>query len=372
MIYADNAATTRMDEEVAKRMMDSLLEEYENSSSIYSGAVENRHQLEQARKGIADSIGANAEEIFFTSGGTESDNWAVKGSAFCYPNQKKRIITTQVEHHAILRSCEFLERMGYEVVYLPVDNVGLVSPETLGSAITDNTILVSIMLANNEIGTIEPIRELADVAHSHDVVFHTDAVQAVGHIPVRVDELGVDMLSASGHKFNSPKGIGFLYVRGGTPILPFHHGGAQESNKRGGTEDVPSIVAMASALEKNCIAMEQNCEHLRQLENVIIRALECSGVDYVRNGSDCRVPGNISLSFRDADGEKILHRMDLRGICISTGSACNSKETEISHVLKAIHLPEEYANGTVRISLGKNNTMEEAKIIAAELLRIVR
>ena len=371
IIYADNAATTQMDEDIAKEMMAPLREQYANPSSLYSDARKSRHQVESARKKIADCIGAKEDEVFFTSGGTESDNWAIKGRAFCYPNQKKRIITSQIEHHAILRSCAFLENIGYEVVYLPVDEKGRVAPESLEAAINEDTILVSVMLANNEIGTIEPIHELAEIAHRHQVPFHTDAVQAMGHIPVSVDELGVDMLSASGHKFNSPKGIGFLYVRKGMQILPLHHGGAQESNMRGGTEAVASIVAMASALERNCTAMENHREHLRQLENIIICNLEAAGVDYVRNGDDVRIPGNINLSFKNFDGEMILHRLDLRGICVSTGSACNSKETEISHVLKAIHLPEDYARGTIRISLGKGNTVEEVKIIAEELLRIV-
>ena len=372
IIYADNAATTQMDEDIAKEMMAPLREQYANPSSLYSDARKSRHQVESARKKIADCIGAKEDEVFFTSGGTESDNWAIKGRAFCYPNQKKRIITSQIEHHAILRSCAFLENIGYEVVYLPVDEKGRVAPESLEAAINEDTILVSVMLANNEIGTIEPIHELAEIAHRHQVPFHTDAVQAMGHIPVSVDELGVDLLSASGHKFNSPKGIGFLYVRKGMQILPLHHGGAQESNMRGGTEAVASIVAMASALERNCTAMEEHRGHLRQLENIIIRNLDAAGVDYVRNGADARIPGNISLSFKKFDGEMILHRLDLRGICVSTGSACNSKDTEISHVLQAIHLPEEYARGTIRISLGKGNTVEEAKTIAEEILTIVK
>lgn len=372
IIYADNAATTKMDEDIAKEMMASLREQYANPSSLYSDARKSRHQVESARKKIADCIGAKEDEVFFTSGGTESDNWAIKGRAFCYPNQKKRIITSQIEHHAILRSCEFLENIGYEVVYLPVDDKGRVAPESLEAAINEDTILVSVMLANNEIGTIEPIHELAEIAHRHQVPFHTDAVQAVGHIPVSVDELGVDLLSASGHKFNSPKGIGFLYVRKGMQILPLHHGGAQESNMRGGTEDVALIVAMAAALERNNIEIEQNHEHLLQLENVIIRNLDVAGIDYIRNGEAPRIPGNISLSFRNFSGEMILHRLDLKGIFVSTGSACNSKETEISHVLQAIHLPEEYAKGTIRISLGKMNTIEEAETIAEELLTIVK
>ena len=363
MIYADNAATTIIDAVAFNAMNYWMLDAYSNASGAYSFSREPKKVLKDARESIAECIKAMAEEIYFTSGGTESDNWAIKGRAFCYPNQKKRIITSQIEHHAILRSCAFLEYIGYEVVYLPVDDKGRVAPESLEEAINEDTILVSVMLANNEIGTIEPIRELADIAHRHHVTFHTDAVQAMGHIPVFVDELGVDLLSASGHKFNSPKGVGFLYVRKGTQILPLHHGGSQESNMRGGTEAVASIVAMAAALERNCTAMEKHRGHLRQLENIIIHDLDAAEVDYVRNGADTRIPGNISLSFKKFDGEMILHRLDLRGICVSTGSACNSKETEISHVLQAIHLSEDYARGTIRISLGKDNTGDEAKTI---------
>ena len=372
IIYADNAATTKMDEDIAKEMMAFLREEYANPSSLYSIARISRKKVEEARANIAGLIGADSDEIFFTSGGTESDNWAIKGRAFCYPGQKKRIITTQIEHHAILRSCAFLEKLGYEVVYLPVDEKGILHPEILETAINENTVLVSVMLANNEIGSIEPIGELAAIAHCHDVPFHTDAVQAVGHIQLSVKNLGVDMLSASGHKFNSPKGIGFLYVRKGTNLLPYHHGGAQETNMRAGTENAASIAAMAAALERNCETMNKHRDHLLQLEKIILYKLNSAGIDYIRNGAEPRIPGNISLSFKNYDGEMILHRLDLKGICVSTGSACNSKETEISHVLQAIHLPEEYARGTIRISLGKGNTMDEAKTIAEEILTIVK
>ena len=369
-IYADNAATTKMDEDIVNEMM-ILQKTFANPSSIYTFGRISRNKMEEAREKIAELIGAHADEIFFTSGGTESDNWAIKGRAFCYYGQKKRIITTQIEHKAILRSCAFLETMGYEVLYLPVDEKGILHPETLELAINNETILVSVMLANNEIGSLEPIEVLADISHSYGVPFHTDAVQAVGHISISVQELDIDMLSASGHKFNGPKGIGFLYVRQGTEILSYHHGGSQEANMRGGTENVASIVAMAAALQRNCAEMEKNSKHLRQLEKIIQHKLDSAGIDYIRNGCVPQIPGNISLSFRNVDGEKIMHRLDLRGICVSTGSSCNSKEAEISHVLQAIRLPEDYAHGTIRISLGKDNTVEEVEIIVDELLRIV-
>lgn len=341
-----------------------------NASQPYSFARAPKKAIAEARKKVATAINADPEEIFFTSGGTESDNWAIKGIAFSCV-QKKKTITSEIEHHAILNACGALEGLGYPVSYIKPDKEGIISPQMLESVIDDNTGLVSIMFSNNEIGTIEPIKELAAVAHQHGSLFHTDAVQAVGHISIDVKELGVDMLSASAHKFNGPKGIGFLYVKKGTQIKPFNDGGSQEFGMRAGTENVASIVGMATALEKNANLIDQNEKYLLQLEARLVNILDRSGIDYVRNGAAKHVPGNMSLSFNGKDGEALLHRLDLQGICVSTGSACDSKNTQISHVLKAIELEEKYAKGTIRVSLGKDNTKEDVDKIGNVLLSML-
>ena len=366
IIYADNAATTALDPGAFEAMKPYLLNEYGNASQPYSFSRAAKKALKEARETIADCIGAQPEEIFFTSGGTESDNWAIKGSAFADAD-KRATITSAIEHHAVLRSCEAIERLGYPVAYLQPDRYGVISADTLSEIITGNTRLVSIMLANNEIGTIEPIRELSDVAHNHGAVFHTDAVQAVGHIPVNVNELGVDMLSASAHKFNGPKGVGFLYIRKGTRIFPYQNGGSQENSMRAGTENVAGIVGMAAALEKNCSDLDAYQLKMRELERVLTDRLNAAGIDYIRNGGAYRLPGNLSLSFHESDGEMLLHRLDLTGICISTGSACDSVNTQVSHVIKAIKVPDSYAKGTIRISFGVNNNVDEAMKIAKVL-----
>ena len=352
-------------------MLPFLQTEYGNASTLYSLARKPKKAIAAARAAIANCIGAEPEEIFFTSCGTESDNWALKGTAFRFPGQKKRIITSSIEHHAILHSCAFLEKMGYDIVYLPVEEKGLVSPDALEKAINEDTVLVSIMMANNEIGTIEPIKELSDIAHNHGILFHTDAVQAVGHIPINVDELGIDMLSASAHKFNGPKGIGFLYIRKGTSLMNLLDGGAQESGHRGGTENVASIVGMATALRFNVDNMQKHTSHLEQLQKIFIKGLDEHGVDYVLNGYEYRIPGSFSVSFPHKEGEAILHRLDLMGVAVTTGSACNSKETEVSHVLKAISLPENLALGTVRFTFGFDNTEEEVRYVANCLAKIM-
>lgn len=370
-IYADNAATTRLDIEAFEAMKPWLLDEYGNASQPYSLSRKPKEALKKARETIARCINAQPEEIYFTSGGTESDNWAIKGSAFSDAD-KRATITSAFEHHAILHSCAAIERMGYPVAYLWPSHDGVVASEKLESCITDQTRLVSIMLANNEIGSIQPIEELAKIAHNHGAVFHTDAVQAVGHIGIDVQKLGVDMLSASAHKFNGPKGVGFLYIRKGTQLSPWADGGAQESGYRAGTENVAGIVGMATALKCNCDKLKQNEEHIRSLEKELLQRLENSKIGFTRNGGNNTLPGLISLSFQGMSGEAILHRMDLLGICISTGSACNSRSTEISHVLKAIGLDESLAEGTVRIALGKNNTLEEIETIVKALLKIIQ
>lgn len=368
MIYADNAATTQLDIDAFEAMKPFLLQHYGNASQPYSFGVEAKKALKQARRKIAECIGADPEEIFFTSCGTESDNWAVKMGAA----DGRRIITSVIEHHAILNSCSAMEKRGVPVSYLQVNDHGEVLPEVLENIIGDDVGLVSVMMANNEIGTIQPIKELAEIAHRHHALFHTDAVQAVGHIHIDAHDLGVDMLSASAHKFNGPKGIGFLYVKKGTKLTAFVDGGMQESGMRAGTENIASIIAMAVALENNCSNLLINKNHLYSLEALLIRRLDEVGVDYIRNGGESHIPGNINLSIKGKEGEMILHRMDLKGICISTGSACDSVNTEISHVIRAIEVPDEFAIGTIRISLGKTNTNEEVDAIADALIQIVK
>ena len=370
-IYADNAATTKLDIDAFEAMKPFLLDEYGNASQPYSFARKPKQALKEARAIIAQCINAEPEEIFFTSGGTESDNWAIKGVTFA-DAEKHTIITSQIEHHAILRACEDVEKLGCPVIYLPVAKEGVVTPEVLNSAITSDTRLISIMYANNEIGTIEPIKELCEIAHRNGALFHTDAVQAVGHIEIDVKALGVDMLSASAHKFNGPKGIGFLYIKKGTPINSYASGGAQEFGMRAGTENVASIVGMAVALKKNCERIQEATRHLLTCETLLIEKLNNAGVDFVRNGSDNHIPGNISLSFRSADGETILHRLDLMGICVSTGSACDSVNTKVSHVLNAINVQPVYVEGTIRISLAMDVLLSQIDAIANALLKILK
>lgn len=370
MIYADNAATTPLDADAFAAMLPYLQSEYANASEPYSFARTAKAALRASRETIAACINADPEEIFFTSGGTESDNWALKGTMFVYGDHRT-LITSQIEHHAVLHSAGAIERMGYPVAYLPVDSKAIVLPETLSGIISDSTKLVSVMLSNNEVGTIQPIKELAAIAHKHGALFHTDAVQALGHIPVDVKELDIDMLSASAHKFNGPKGIGFLYIKNGTPILPFNDGGAQESGRRAGTENVAAIVGMAAALKKSCAEIETYSSLMMELESVLLTKLDEAQIDYRRNGGQAHVPGNVSLSFKGASGEVLLHRLDLKKICVSTGSACDSKRTQISHVLQAMQLPEEYALGTIRVSFGRSNTIEDADDIADAIIQIL-
>ncbi len=369
LIYADNAATTKLDNEAFEAMTPYLLNEYGNASQPYSFAREPKKALAEARQIIATAINALPEEIYFTSCGTESDNWVIKGSAFI-DAEKRATITSAIEHHAVLKACEAIERLGLPVAYIKPDSKGLITPKPLESIITDNTRLVSVMYSNNEIGTIEPIKELAQVAHRHGALFHTDAVQAVGHIAIDVKALDVDMLSASAHKFNGPKGIGFLYIRKGVSLGSFNDGGSQESGRRAGTENIASIVGMSVALKNNLAKLNENESHIIKLEHLLLSGL--SELDYIRNGAENHIPGNISLSFKDCDGEALLHRLDLAGICVSTGSACDSVNTQISHVLKAIDLEERYAKGTIRVSLGKDNTEEEIFAIISALKKIVK
>lgn len=368
MIYADNAATTQLDMDAFEAMRYFLIEKYGNASQAYSLGVEAKKAIKKSREKIAGCIGADPEEIYFTSGGTESNNWAIKMGS----GRGGSIITSVIEHHAVLRPCEIMETQGRNIVYAPVSAAGEIDLEFVQKNITKGTRLLSVMYANNEIGTIQPVAALADIAHRHACIFHTDAVQAVGHVEINVHDLGIDMLSASAHKFNGPKGTGFLFIRKGVGISAFMNGGGQEYGLRAGTENTASIVGMAVALEKNCQNIRRNEQHLKALETLLLSMLNSAGIRYIRNGGNYVLPGNVSLSFADVTGEMLLHRMDLKGICVSTGSACDSVNTQISHVIQAIRVPEEFAEGTVRISFGKDNTQDEACQIAQALIDIIR
>ncbi len=374
-IYADNAATTKLDIDAFEAMKPYMLEEYGNASQPYFFSRKPKLALKQARRDIAECIGADPNEIYFTSGGSESDNWAIKRFT-PFATDIRHIITSNIEHHAVLHSVKAeKEYSDADVFYLEVNEKGLVSVEDLKNILyrsreavaSCESTLVSVMLANNEIGTIQPIKELAALTRECGAMFHTDAVQAVGHIPIDVNDLGVSLLSASAHKFNGPKGVGFLYSKGG--LANYIDGGSQEMGHRAGTENVAAIVGMATALKKNVADMEKNAKHIMMLEKLMIDRLNQSGLDYIRNGTN-QLPGNISLSFAEVEGEMLLHRLDLQKICVSTGSACDSVNTHISHVIKAIAVPEKYATGTIRISLGKDNTEEEV-IKIVEALKII-
>ena len=364
-IYADNAATTQLAPEALKAMMPFLTEDYGNASGAYSFSRSARKALKESRETIASCIGATPEEIFFTSGGTECDNWVIKGHI-----PLGRIVTSKIEHHAILNSLGYTAFFSHGAAkLLPVDEKGVVSHSSLEAALSRKTSLVSIMLANNEIGTIEPVKELAYIAHQKGVKFHTDAVQAVGHIPIDINELGVDLLSASAHKFRGPKGIGFLFCRKDTPLNSFMNGGQQEYGLRSGTENIASIVGMATALMNCCENMKETTCKLNKMVSVFKEMIIGAIPEAVFNGDAYhRLPGHISLSIPGITGEGLLHFLDLKGIAVSTGAACNSKSTQISHVLKAIRLPISFAKGTVRITLGMDNKNEDVPIIANSIV----
>ena len=372
LIYLDNAATTQVSEEVLSEMLPFFRQIYSNPSAVYSFAGESKKAVDHARKQAATLIGANTEEIYFTGGGSESDNWALKAVAEAYCSKGKHIITSKIEHHAILHTCEYLEKQGYEVTYLDVDEEGKISLEELKAAIRPDTILISIMAANNEIGTIEPIAEIGKIAHENGVLFHTDAVQAYGHIPINVDDMKIDMLSASGHKFNGPKGIGFLYIRTGIKSRSFIHGGAQERKRRGGTENVPGIAGMGKAVELAMADMEQRGEKERELRDYLIkRVLE--EVPYTRlNGHRTnRLSNNANFAFQFIEGESLLIKLDMEGICGSSGSACTSGSLDPSHVLLAIGRPHEVAHGSLRLTLSQENTWEEMDYTVEKIKEIV-
>lgn len=371
-LYLDNAATTKTAPEVLEAMLPYFTEKFGNPSSVYQFAAGNKSVIDEQRDLIAATLGAKGKEIYFTAGGSESDNWALKATAEAYAQKGKHIITTKIEHHAVLHSAQYLEKQGYEVTYLDVDEDGKVRLQDLEAAIRPDTILISVMYANNEIGTIQPIREIGTIAHEHGILFHTDAVQAYGHLPIDVDACHIDMLSASGHKLNGPKGIGFLYIRTGVKIRSFIHGGAQERKRRAGTENVPGIVGLGAAVKRAFASMEERTEKEKEMRDYLIgRVLE--EIPYTRlNGHPTdRLPGNTNFSFRFIEGESLLIRLDMKGICGSSGSACTSGSLDPSHVLLAIGLPHEIAHGSLRLTLNEEITREDIDYVVESLKEIV-
>lgn len=372
LIYLDHAATTAVHPDVLKEMLPYFTDKFGNPSSVYGFAANNKNKLTEARETIAGALGAKSEEIYFTAGGSESDNWALKCTAEAYGVHGGHIITTKIEHHAILHTCKYLQNRGYDVTYLDVDENGLVDLNTLEAAIRPDTFLISIMFANNEIGTIEPIKEIGEIAHRHGILFHTDAVQAFGQIPIHVDEMNIDILSASGHKFNGPKGIGFLYIKKGLKLKSFIHGGQQERGRRAGTENVPGIVGIAKACEIAMAEMEERMKKETELRDYLIERI-LKEIPYTRlNGhSKKRLPNNVNISFQFVEGESILIMLDMAGICASSGSACTSGSVDPSHVLLAIGLPHEIAHGSLRLTIGYENTKEEMDTVVDNLKRII-
>ncbi len=373
LIYMDNAATTKTAPEVVEAMLPYFTEYYGNPSSIYDFSSRSKEAISRARGQIADTIGAKKEEIYFTAGGSESDNWALIAAFEAYKNKGNHIITTKIEHHAVLHTCEYLEKeRGARITYLDVDENGMVSPEAVQKAITPETILISVMFANNEIGTIEPIREIGEIAREKKVLFHTDAVQAFGHVPINVDEMNIDMLSSSGHKINGPKGIGFLYIRKGVKIRSFIHGGAQERKRRAGTENVPGIVGYGAAAERAARTMEErSAQEILIRDHMISRILD--EIPYAKLNGDPvkRLPNNVNVSMEFIEGESMLLLLDGIGVCASSGSACTSGSLDPSHVLLAIGLPHEKAHGSLRMTISEETTMEDADFVVDHLKEIV-
>lgn len=372
LIYLDNAATTKTAPEVVDAMLPYFTEKFGNPSSVYSFASGNKEVISGQRDIIAGVLGAKSNEIYFTAGGSESDNWALKAAAEAYADKGNHIITTKIEHHAILHTAEYLEKRGFEVTYLNVDEDGKISLDELKSAIRPTTILISVMFANNEIGTIQPVREIGEIACEHGILFHTDAVQAFGQVPINVDECHIDMLSASGHKLNGPKGIGFLYIRKGVKIRSFVHGGAQERKRRAGTENVSGIVGLGAAVKRAASTMEERMEKESRLRDYLIGRVT-QEIPYCRlNGHKTdRLPNNANFSFRFVEGESLLIMLDGKGICASSGSACTSGSLDPSHVLLAIGLPHEIAHGSLRLTLGGETTKEEIDYVVDSLKEIV-
>ncbi len=372
MIYLDNAATSKVRKEVLDEMLPYFTECYTNPSSIYSPSREVSKKVEEAREVLAKTINASKDEIYFTSGGSESDNWAIKKIMIGRMNKGKHLITTKIEHHAILESCHYLEKLGFEVTYLNVDKDGIIDLNELENSIREDTIMVSIMSANNEIGSIMPLKEIGEICKKHNIIFHTDAVQAYGNINIDVNLMNIDLLSTSAHKIEGPKGIGFLYVRKGVNILPLINGGMQERGKRAGTTNAPSIIGFAKAAEIKFNEMEKNNKYVLSLRNHLIERV-LNEIPYSRlNGSkDKRLPGNANFSFQFIEGEGMLLKLDANGICASSGSACTSGSLDPSHVLLAIGLPHEIAHGSLRITMNHDNTMEEIDYIVDILKEII-
>ena len=371
-IYLDNAATTKTRPEVVEAMLPYFTEYYGNPSSVYEFATPSKKAIAEARETIAKSLGAKTNEIYFTAGGSESDNWAIKATAEAYESKGKHIITSKIEHHAVLHTCEYLEKRGFEITYLDVDENGTVKLDELKKAIRPDTILISIMFANNEIGTIQSIKEIGEIAKEHGIIFHTDAVQAYAHVPIHVDEYHIDMLSVSGHKFNGPKGIGFLYIRTGLKLRSFIHGGSQERKRRGGTENVPGIVGMGKAVEIAMANLAERTAYEVELRDYLINRV-LSEVPYVRlNGHRTnRLPNNANFAFQFIEGESLLIMLDMQGICGSSGSACTSGSLDPSHVLLAIGLPHEIAHGSLRLTLSEETTKEDIDFTVDEIKKIV-
>lgn len=373
LIYLDNAATTKTAPEVVEAMLPYFTEDYGNPSSVYGFAAKNKEAVTEQREAIARVLGVQAKEIYFTAGGSEADNWALKAAAECYGSKGNHIITTKIEHHAILHTAEYLEKRGFEVTYLDVDEDGVVKLDELRAAIRPTTILISVMFANNEIGTIQPVKEIGEIAKEHGILFHTDAVQAFGQVPISADECHIDMLSASGHKLNGPKGIGFLYIRTGVKIRSFVHGGAQERKRRAGTENVPGIIGIGTAAKRAADTMAERSEKETELRDYLIgRVLK--EIPHTRlNGHPVkRLPNNANFSFRFVEGESLLIMLDMKGICASSGSACTSGSLDPSHVLLAIGLPHEIAHGSLRLTLSDETTKEEIDYVVDCLKEIVK
>lgn len=372
LIYLDNAATTSMRTEVFDKILPYLKEDYANPASVYQFAQKSKDAVEEARSTIANIIGADPKEIYFTSGGSEGDNWAIKMTADMLKDKGKHIITSKIEHHAVLHTCEYLEKQGFEVTYLDVDENGFVSPESVEQAIRPDTILISIMFANNEIGTIEPIEQIGEIAAKHGVLFHTDAVQAFGHVPINVKDMHIDMLSASGHKFHGPKGIGFFYKKESVKLDSLLHGGAQERSRRAGTHNVAGIVGMGEAARLANEELENTMKKLSQLRDHTIERIE-KEIPYVKVNGDRvkRLPNNINVCFRFIEGESMLLMLDQKGICGSSGSACTSGSLDPSHVLLAIGLPHEIAHGSLRLTISETTTEQELDYVVDQLKEIV-
>jgi len=372
-IYMDHGATTKPDPEVVNAMLPYYNEFFGNASSLHSTGQDAAKALNRSREIVADFIGAKSDEIIFTSGGTESDNLALKGIAYHKKNAGKHIITSIIEHPAILNTCKYLGETGFSITYVPVDDQGLVNPEVVAAAITDDTILISIMHANNEIGTIQPIKEISKIAHEHDVLIHTDAVQSVGKIPVNVDDLGVDMLSISGHKIHGPKGVGALYVRKGTRLQSLVQGGAHEFGKRAGTENIPGIAGLAKSVELAKERLEEDEKHLTHLRDTMIKKLlDSIPYSYLNGHPTQRLPNNVHMRFNFVEGESLLMMLNIKGVDVSTGSACSSKSLEPSHVLMALGIPPEEIHGSLRITMGRENTMNEVDYLVENLIDIVK